>query len=136
MVYRHFPLADIHANAVPAARVAEAAHLQGKFWPMHHALYENFRKLDNDKIFEIAQNLGLKIQQFRKDFARKDLLERIQTVVHDGIESGVDGTPTLYLNGVLYEDSRNFEALKSAIQTNLDMQRNAPARENCNESRA
>ena len=102
-VFRHFPLANAHEYAFPAAIAAEAAALQGKFWEMHDALYENQYRLNAELFDELAETIGLDLEQFQKDSAS----EEIKTIVEDnfdsGMRSGVNGTPSFYVNGTKFD---------------------------------
>ncbi len=109
IIFRNFPLTSLHVNAMAAHRAAEAAHKQGKFFGMHDLLYEN-QDLWNTSpnaaaIFEdFAQQLGLKLDQFKTDVASSDTFDRISADIDSGKELGITGTPTLYLNGERLED--------------------------------
>lgn len=104
-VFRDFPLTQLHPNAFAAARAAEAAGKQGKFWQMHDKLYSNQREwADNTQtasdVFKgYAKDLGLNIDQFSKDYSSEDINNIINNFTANGTSQNVTGTPTLILNG-------------------------------------
>lgn len=98
-VFRHYPLEDIHPNAMLAALAAEAAGEQGKFWEMHATLFEAQGDLTGDLIVEAARYLELDIEKFEEAIKSERLLKKIDAQRMDGDASGVDGTPTFYING-------------------------------------
>lgn len=104
-VFRNFPLSQSHPHAVAAAMAAEAAGLQGKFWEMHDLLYENQTSLEYENLMEYAELLKLNIKEFTKDIESNSLLERVKSNFQSGVRSGVNGTPSFYVNGLKYEGS-------------------------------
>ncbi len=105
LVYRNFPLSQ-HANAMLAAQAAEAAGKQGKFWEMHDKIFEGQdawagqSKSDAEKTFlAYAQSLGLDADQFKKDLSSAEIKTKIENDYNGGIKSGVNATPTFFLNG-------------------------------------
>lgn len=103
VVFRNYPL-QMHKYAFIAARAAEAAGLQGKFWEMHDMLYENQKEWSDSmeprvQFDSYATRLGLDVQRFKSDLERQDLAERIKADMLRGNSLGVKGTPTVYLNG-------------------------------------
>ncbi len=124
-VFRHFPLTTIHPNALSAARAAEAASNQGKFWQMHDQLFETqalWGQLTSNQqaTFEgYAEDLGLNMEQFKADYASEAVAERINRDVTSAKQFNATGTPTFILNGEKIEnpsDKAAFEALlKEAI---------------------
>lgn len=97
-VFKHYPLRN-HAQARPAAAAAIAAGRQGKFWPYHDRLFKNYRKLNEQLYLQIANELGLDMEQFAKDRTATETLQQIQRDLLDGNNAGVRGTPTLFVNG-------------------------------------
>lgn len=102
-VFRNYPL-QMHKYAFLAARAAEAAGLQGKFWEMHDMLYDNQKEWSESmeprvQFDSYATRLGLDVQRFKTDMERQDLAERIKSDLMRGNSVGVKGTPTIYLNG-------------------------------------
>ena len=114
-VFRHYPLPQ-HSMAEPAAEAAEFAGTKGKFWPMHDALYENQADLSNDLFSELAGNFRLDAKTLLKDVASQHFAERIETDVESGDSSGVEGTPTFYINGKQHEGAYTQQALIRALE--------------------
>lgn len=98
-VFRNFPLSEMHPYAKPAAIAAEAAHLQGKFWEMHDAIYENQQHLNESLLIKLAERLELNIPQFEKDLKKAELEEKVDSDFESGVISGVNGTPSFFING-------------------------------------
>lgn len=104
-VFRNFPLQEIHPNALNAAVAAEAAGAQGKFWEMHDIIFENQNYLDDVSLIKYAAKTGLNIQQFEMDFEKPELLQKVEDDFESGVRSGVNGTPSFFINGQKYEGS-------------------------------
>jgi protein-disulfide isomerase len=121
-IYRNFPLTEIHPHALAAACAAEAAALQGWFWEMHDLLYENQRKLRNPDLIARAQTLKLNIETFMRDLSSDEVIARIQEDFSGGIRSGVNGTPTFFINGLRHDGSYEYEDLPAALQEQLEPQ--------------
>lgn len=102
-VFRNFPLANAHPYALPAAIAAEAAALQNKYWEMHDALYENQYRLGDELFAELAETIGLDLEQFEKDSASETLTQKIEADFESGMRSGVNGTPSFYVNGTKFD---------------------------------
>jgi protein-disulfide isomerase len=120
-VFRNFPISQTHPLASSAARAAEAAALQGKFWPMHDALYENQSSLSEDKIRVLAQDLGLDPDRFESDWQERESIEqRVQQDFMSGVRSGMNGTPGFYINGEKYEGSWTEDDLIRALSSHLN----------------
>ena len=98
-VFRNFPLSEMHAYARPAALAAEAAGLQGKFWEMHDAIFEHQRYLDDQLLLTLAEKLGLNMHQFAGDLKQPALADKIDADFESGVRSGVNGTPSFFING-------------------------------------
>lgn len=101
IVWRHFPITEVHPRAEAAARAAEAAGRQARFWEMHDLLFSNLRKLGDTDLVEHAQALGLDLDRFRADLEDPATLERVNADVRDGLKSGVRGTPMFFRDGQL-----------------------------------
>jgi formate-nitrite transporter family protein len=102
--FRHFPLTQIHPHALTAAAAAEAAARQERFWEMHDLLYHRQKALADDDLRSYAGEIGLDLDRFDRDRADDEVLARIQRDVASGEATGlVRGTPTLFVDGVLYE---------------------------------
>lgn len=118
-VFRNFPLTQIHPMAEPAAEAAEFAAAQGKFWEMHDAIYENQPELGLPLLFQLAESLALSVEDLRTALANHDFLPKVRRDFLSGVKSGVNGTPTFFLNGVRHEGSYEFEDLVEAIDAVL-----------------
>jgi len=102
-VFRNFPITSAHEFAEHAAEIAEAVGAQGKFWEMHDFLYEHQDLLGDDSdIFAYAEQLGLDVQRFTEEVMNSAYSNRIREDFNGGIRSGVNGTPTFYINGTRY----------------------------------
>jgi len=117
--FRHFPL-DQHLNAETSAIAAEAANLQGKFWELFDMLFErqaDWSEASNgEEIFEgYAVELGLDMDRFAVDRNDEVLHDHIRLDKGEALELGVSGTPTLFINGEVYQGSRDLESLKAAV---------------------
>jgi|SRR6218665_384418 len=105
LVFRNFPLQEIHPSALDAAIASEAAALQNKFWEMHDIIFENQRNLTARNLLGMAKTIGLDPAKFSADIHSADLKEKVLTDFESGIRSGVNGTPTFYINGSKYAGS-------------------------------
>ncbi len=115
-VFRNFPLTEIHPHALHAALAAEAAAAQGKFWQMHDSIFHHQHTLGDADLEQFAEAVGLDMQQYARDMAERPYVSRIEEDLQSGIRSGVRGTPTFFLNGVLYPGSWEQEALLAALE--------------------
>src|SRR6266516_266399 len=115
-VFRNFPLTEIHPHALHAALAAEAAAAQGKFWQMHDSIFHHQHTLEDSDLAHFAVAVGMDMQQFARDMAERPYISRIEEDLQSGIRSGVRGTPTFFINGVLYRGSWEHEALLAALQ--------------------
>jgi protein-disulfide isomerase len=118
-VFRNFPLNDIHPHAQHAAESAEAAAAQDKFWQMHEYLFEHQKALDDGHLLEYAQKIGLEIHKFKNEVSRHLYAPLIEQSLKGGIDSGVEGTPTFFINGVRYEDSWDLKTLSQTLRKYL-----------------
>jgi protein-disulfide isomerase len=119
-VYRHFPLTNRHPHAQRAAEAAEAAGAQGMFWSMHDTLFRNHEHLGDSHLEAYAQALHLELPRFRADLASHAHLPKVRDDFMSGVRSGVNGTPTFYINGVRYDGSREVGAMLAATQAAAD----------------
>jgi protein-disulfide isomerase len=118
-VFRHFPLTEIHPNAEPAAESAEFAGAHGRFWEMHDGIYENQDRLGAPLLFALAGALELSELELRNDLASEKYAPKIKSDFLGGVRSGVNGTPSFYVNGHQHEGSYAFEDLVAAIEQHL-----------------
>jgi protein-disulfide isomerase len=126
VVFRHFPLAKIHKNALLAAHAAEAARNQNKFWEMHDRLYRNqkeWAELDDAKplFISYARQLNLNIDQFTSDLGSNLIDQKISADMQRGASQGVTGTPTVFLDSNLLRfEATNLEGLRRGINILLE----------------
>src|SRR5438552_469941 len=113
--FRNFPLVRIHAYAQRAAEAAEAAGAQGKFWEMHDYLFEHQDALDAGNLVNAGSILDLDKARFNREVAEHVYADRVKADIQSGIDSGVGGTPTIFVNGVRNDDDDEFETLKAKI---------------------
>jgi protein-disulfide isomerase len=119
-VFRNFPLNEIHPHAQHAAEAAEASAAQNKFWQMHDYLFEHQKALDDGHLLEYAQKVGLEdIHKFKDDVSRHVYAPLIEESLKSGVDSGVEGTPTFFINGVRYEDSFDLRTFSKTLQKYL-----------------
>jgi protein-disulfide isomerase len=114
-VFRHFPLSEVHPDAQSAAVATEAAANQGKFWQMHDLIFENQANLSPSALLMMAETLKLNLKIFQKDIGDQKLFEKVEANFESGIISGVNGTPSFYINGLKYEGPYEFQSLARSI---------------------
>ncbi|HMH83694.1 MAG TPA: thioredoxin domain-containing protein [Gemmatimonadales bacterium] len=115
-VFRNFPLRESHPHAQHAAEAAEAAGGQGKFWEMHDRLFERQFALEGENLIEYAGDLGLDVARFRKDLVEGRYAPRVREDFRSGVMSGVNGTPTFFINGARHDDGWDVEPLVAALE--------------------
>ncbi len=114
--FRHFPLTDIHPHALAASAAAEAAALQQQFWPMHELLFHRQHALEEDDLRRYAAELELDVARFDSDRVDVGVLARVRRDVESGIASGeVEGTPTLFIDGVVHLGPYDASSLMKAL---------------------
>jgi len=118
-IFRNFPLAELHPHAQHAAEAAEAAAAQGRFWEMHDLLFEHQRALDDRHLIAHASALGLDSERFQRELTSHAYAARVREDFLSGIRSGVNGTPTFFINGVRYDDSWDRETLEQALRSRV-----------------
>ena len=123
--FRNFPMSQVHPHAENAAEAAEAAGAQGKFWEMHDYLYENQQALDDEYLEEYANFLGLEITRFRQEMYAHAYSERVREDFLSGIYSGVNGTPTFFINGIRYDGSWDFRTFFATLEQVLEGEANS-----------
>ena len=114
--FRNFPLAQVHPHAQTAAEAAEAAGAQGQFWQMHDVLFEHQSALGLVHLKAYAKDLKLDEARFAQELAAHTFLPRIEADFREGVRSGVNGTPTLFINGARYDGPVEAEALLVALR--------------------
>ena len=115
-VFRNFPLTEAHPHAEDAAEAAEAAGGQGKFWPMHDMLYENQDALEPEDLVQYARALRLDLPRFVRELSEHVWAERVREDFRSGVRSGVNGTPTFFINGVRHDGGYDMASLLAAIE--------------------
>jgi protein-disulfide isomerase len=120
-VFRHFPITTVHPHAQLAAEAAEAAVSQGKFWQMHDALFASERPLSRATINIAAATIGLNLDSFGDEIRRHVHARRIREDFISGVRSGVNGTPTFFINSVRYDGPPDFPSLSTAITRAITM---------------
>lgn len=99
LVFKHFPLTNLHPRGEAAARAAEAAFLQGRFWEMHDQLFAHQEQLEDADLEGYAAQIGIDVEQFKADIVSEEVKEAVAQDVRDGETLGLTGTPTVYVNG-------------------------------------
>lgn len=115
-VFRHFPVTNVHPHAERAAEAAEAAGAQGRFWDMHAYLFEHHDVLDREHLVRHAADLGLDAERVRQELAGHLYADRVREDFASALESGVEGTPTFFLDGVRYDEPVGLQQLLTAIR--------------------
>ena len=114
--FRHFPLTGIHPHALAAATAAESAAQQGRFWDLHERLFRRQLALQDADLRRYAAELGLDTARFDDDRVSAGVLDRVRRDVASGLASGeVQGTPTLFIDGVVYRGSYDAASLRAAL---------------------
>jgi Na+:H+ antiporter, NhaA family len=117
VAFRHFPVRSSHPRAWAAAAAAEAAGVQGAFWPMHDALYGARGRLGPDDVIALAEGLRLDTERVRAELAERTHAPRVARDVEGGRASGVGGTPTFFVNGVRHEGAFDAQSLIAALES-------------------
>jgi protein-disulfide isomerase len=115
-VFRNFPLAEIHPHAQHAAEAAEAAAAQGRFRAMHDALFEHQGALSDGDLVRYAAAIGLDDERVRRELHDHTHTPRVREDFRSGVRSGVNGTPTFFINGVRHDAAWDFETLVAALE--------------------
>lgn len=116
-VFRHFARDEVHPFAVRAAVTAEAAALQGRFWDMHDHLFEHQHQLEHDDLQRHANEVGLDLDRFMSDVREGRALEVVTAHNLEAVRSGVDETPSFFINGARYDGPYDLDSLVAAIQS-------------------
>jgi protein-disulfide isomerase len=122
-VFRHFPLTQMHPHAEPAAEAAEAAGAQGQFWEMHDVLFTHQHALDDPHLIQYAAALDLDPTQFYRALAEHYYTGRVREDFTSGVRSGVNGTPTFFINQARYNGPPDFESLLAVIEDAAEEQK-------------
>lgn len=129
LVYRHFPLLSIHPNAEFAARAAEAAGKQGKFWEMHDLLFEKQNEWSGvsdivSTFRSYATLLGISVDQFEVDFRSKEVKDLVTAERVHALRLGIQGTPSFFINGSQIKNPNSVEEFRSIIESALSQSGN------------
>jgi protein-disulfide isomerase len=114
-VFRNFPITTSHPHAEQAAETAEGAAAQGRFWEMHDVLYENQARLRDPDLRGYAERLSLDLERFDQELAEHVHAARVREDFMSGVRSGVNGTPTFYVDGARHDDSYDLETMLAAL---------------------
>jgi len=117
--FRHFPLTKIHTHAMDAAIAAEAAGAQGRFWEMHDLLFTHQDRLAPRDLLVLARSIDLDLERFADDLTQRKYEPRVQRDFQSGVRSGVNGTPTFFINGVRHNGGWDLESLLDGIRATL-----------------
>lgn len=118
LVFKQFPL-DSHSQAATAAAAALAAQRQGKFWPMHDALFANRQRLSRQTILSVAAGLNLDMKRFAADLDSADIRHAVARDLQDGDRAGVEATPTIFIDGKRYNGMLDLESLRPILDAEL-----------------
>ncbi|GIJ50582.1 hypothetical protein Val02_74680 [Virgisporangium aliadipatigenens] len=113
--YRHFPLTNVHPYAEAAAETAEAAGVRGRFWPVHDWLFANQDRLNPVTLIAALADLGLDVQAIAGEIRNHHFLDKVQSDFVSGIRSGVNGTPTFFINAMRYDGGHSLSELVTAV---------------------
>jgi protein-disulfide isomerase len=119
-VFRNFPLSEVHPNATTAAEAAEAAAAQGKFWEMHDMLFENQDALYWRDLISYATRIGCDAERVAAELKSHAHADRLREDFMSGVRSGVNGTPTFFLNGTRYDGSWDQDDLLAALEAAVE----------------
>ncbi|MEY2420341.1 MAG: hypothetical protein QOI95_408 [Acidimicrobiaceae bacterium] len=114
--YRHFPLATVHPHAALAAEAAEAAGSQGRFWEMHGLLYANQQRLEPPDLVARAEMLKLDRDRFVDELRTNAHRAKVRSDFMSGVHSGVNGTPTFFINGRRHDGPADLPSLMESLQ--------------------
>jgi protein-disulfide isomerase len=114
-VFRHLPLSGIHPHALAAAHLAEAAALQGRFWPLHEQLFGHQQALEDADLWRYADQLGLDRHRLAADLDGRTVWQRVQADADSALASGARGTPTLFINGRRHRAGYDEATLRAAL---------------------
>jgi protein-disulfide isomerase len=118
-VFRNFPLNEIHPHAEIAAEAAEFAGAQGRFWEMHDGIFENQETLGLPLLLGLTKTLGLSTEDLDSALTTHKYMERVRSDFMGGVRSGVNGTPTFFINGQRHDGPFEFEDLVTAVEVAL-----------------
>lgn len=126
-VFRNFPLSQMHPEAQAAAETAEFAAAHGKFWEMHDLLFENQQHLGGALYLELARKLELSIPALSQALEEGQFTDHVRADFHSGVLSGVNGTPTFFINGQRHDGSFEFAELLLVLDAMINAAQNPAA---------
>lgn len=115
-VFRNFPLSEMHPMAEPAAEAAEFAGSQNKFWEMHDGIFEHQSQLSAEFLLSLAKKNGMNAQALTEALEGGAFRDRVRSDFSGGVRSGVNGTPTFFINGRRHDGLPDYESLSEAIE--------------------
>jgi protein-disulfide isomerase len=119
LVFRHFPVTTTHPHARIAAESAEAAGAQGQFWEMHDMLFTHQDRLAFEDLRRYAHALGLDLSRFDQEMVARVYQAEVQRDFRRGIQDGVNGTPSIFINGLRYDGPRDRASILSAVAAQI-----------------
>jgi protein-disulfide isomerase len=119
LIFKQYPLADLHSQAELAAEAALAAHRQGKFWPLHDAMFADHTHLTRQNILAMAGKVGLDIKRFEQDWGSPAVKQAVARDQKDGDGVGVNGTPTIFIDGQRYNGDLDLDAVRPIIDKEI-----------------
>jgi protein-disulfide isomerase len=120
-IFRNFPLSEIHPDAFNAAVAAEAAGLQQKYWDMHDIIFEHQQQLDFESLFLYAKTIGLDLERFKNDIQKDMLVTKVEQDFESGVRSGVNGTPSFFINGKKYNGDWEENVFNQYLRSQLSV---------------
>jgi protein-disulfide isomerase len=120
-VFRNFPLSEAHPHAESAAETAEFVGTKGKFWEMHDLLFENQEQLSGALYLKLSTELGLSPQELRSSLEKGKFAAHVKSDFTGGVRSGVNGTPTFFINGERHDGPFDYEDLIAAIENTMKL---------------
>jgi protein-disulfide isomerase len=127
-IFRNFPMTNLHANAQSAAEVAEFAGTKGRYWEMHDLLLENQKRLGDDLFTELAQQLKIDPAALQDSLANKTFTKHVRDDFSGGVRSGVNGTPTFFINDRRHDGPIDFDHIVRAVDDAIAAKSNASAK--------
>jgi protein-disulfide isomerase len=119
-VFRHFPLTQMHPMAQPAAESAECADSHGRFWEMHDGIYENQDQLSLPLLFTLGDAVGISEEELRDALTKGEYEAKVKADFVGGVRSGVNGTPTFFINGERHDGLLEFDDFVAAVEAQLE----------------
>ena len=119
IIYKHYPLVNLHNNALPAAKAAEAAGYQGKFWEMHDLLFANQPAFSDNELLSYAKELNLDTEKFQRYMNNKNIEVKILRQAEEAGQKGAGGTPTFYINDKKVVVEKSYTEIIDALDLAL-----------------